>query len=314
MKLSQLINEQAFKDHLKVASGFRDSAGNLLARNLTQVDPTVFQVRYPDNTFLNSGLTIDNTGGYANQIQKIRLTGRGSFADSSDRGAGKGLITIGGEEDTISAIQREATIEYTDTEIEQAKLGNYNLVEKLFSAQFEIYNQEIDEILATGHRNGEGLLNYSGFTTDTGSAITTATTGQSDYDQIAGFITDQWNSVNNTRGYMANKIIMPTRVYNTISRKTYLPNAGTMKVLQALKEAFPEVEFTHSFRNEDVGGVTATVAYSNDRNAMLNRIPMALTVGKTVPMGSFGYKADSKYRIAGLDVAENSAGRILTGL
>ena len=315
MRLEQLINVNSFKDHLKATANFKDSAGTVLSRNLTQVDPKVFQKRYPQNVFLNSGLEIDNSGGYANQIQKIRLSARGSFRDSTDRGTGKGLITLGGEEDTIGVVQREASIEYTDTEIEQAKLGNYNLVERLFGGQNEIYNQEIDEILAVGNSKNKGLLNYAGFTSDAGgTTITTATTGVDDYAQFAELITDQWSGVNNTLEYMGTKCVMPTRVYNIISIKTYLPNAGTKTVLQALKEAFPSVEFMHSFRNEDVDGDTATIIYSTNREAMLNRIPMQLTIGKTVPMGSFGYKADSKYRIAGLDVAENSAARILVGL
>ena len=317
MRLSQLINMDSFKMHMKDTAQFKDSAGILLGRNLTQVDPRVFQKRYPDNVFLNSGLEIDNTGGYANQIQKIRLSARGSFRDSTDRGSNKGLITIGGEEDTISVIQRDATIEYTQTEIEQAKLGNYNLVQKLFGAENEIYNQEIDEILAVGHSKNEGLLNYSGFTTDaTGTTITDATTGTDDFEQIAALINDQHSSVNNTEAYMANRVVMPSRVYNIIRVKTYLPNAGTGSVLAALKEKFPGVEFLYSWRNDDKDtlGDSVTVAYSTNRESMLLRIPLALTVGKTVPMGSFGYKADSKYRIAGLDVAEDASGRVLKGL
>lgn len=317
MKLSQLINPHAFEMHMRDTAKFKDSAGILLGKQLTQVDPRVFMKRYPSNVFLNSGLEIDNTGGYANQIQKVRLSSRGSFRDSTDRGSNKGLITIGGEEDIISVIQREATIEYTDTEIEQAKLGNYNLVQKLFGAQNEIYNQEIDEILAYGHSKNEGILNYSGFTVDAGgTTITDATAGTDDFQQFAELINTQWSSVNNTPEYMGNKLVMPTRVFNIINTKTYLPNAGTMSVLAALKEKFPSVEFMHSWRNDnlDVLSDTTTTFYSNNRESMLNRIPMPLTIGKTVPMGSFGYTADSKYRIAGLDVAENSAGRTLLGL
>ena len=47
---------------------------------------------------------------------------------------------------------------------------------------------------------------------------------------------------------------------------------------------------------------------------MVVRIPQPLVIGRTVPDGSFGYRADAKYRIGGLDVAENKAARHLIGL
>jgi hypothetical protein len=63
-----------------------------------------------------------------------------------------------------------------------------------------------------------------------------------------------------------------------------------------------------------VGGSSATVAYANSDEAMKMRIPLALTIGEIVKLGSFNFHVDSKYRIAGLDVLEDTAGRILTGL
>ena len=47
---------------------------------------------------------------------------------------------------------------------------------------------------------------------------------------------------------------------------------------------------------------------------MKMRIPVPLTVGEIVKMSSFDFRVDSKYRIAGLDILEDSGGRILTGL
>ena len=314
MKLKQLIHEDSLISHLEVAKTFKDANGILLGKQLTHVDPKIFQKLYPDNVFLNSGISIDNSGGFTNQIQKLRISEKGGFRDANDRGSNKGLISLDGEAATIGVIERTATINYSDTEIEQAKLGNYNLVERLLGATDKIYRQEIDEILAVGNTLNKGLLNYAGFTADTGSAITTASLGTSDYDQIASLITDQWNGVNNTNGYMANRIVMPTRVMNILSSKKWNTAVSEKSVLQILRETFPSVTLMSSWRNELVGATSITIAYSTSEDAMSNRIPLPLLIGKTVPDGSFGYRADAKYRIAGLDVHENKAGRLLTGL
>ena len=73
MKLKQLIDENSLLSHLEVAKNFKDASGILLAQHLTKVDPKIFARLYPDNVFLNSGLTIDNTGGLADTIKKIKF-------------------------------------------------------------------------------------------------------------------------------------------------------------------------------------------------------------------------------------------------
>lgn len=314
MKLNQLIDENSLIRHLGVAKLFTDASGILLGKQLTHVDPKIFQKLYPDNIFLNSGISIDNSGGYSNQIQKLRISEKGAFANANDRGSNKGLISLDGEAATIGVIERIATIHYSNTEIEQAKLGNYNLVERLLGATDKIYRQEIDEILAVGNVLNKGLLNYAGFTADSGTTITTASTGTDDFDQIASLIIDQWNGVNNTNGYMANRVIMPVRVLNILSAKKWNTVSSEKSVMQVLKDAFPSVTFASSWRNESVGGTSVTIAYATSEDAMTNRIPLPLLIGETIKDGSFSYKADATYRIAGLDVHENKAGRIVTGL
>ncbi|MBL3520298.1 DUF2184 domain-containing protein [Arcobacter lanthieri] len=313
MKLRQLIDMNSLVSHLEVARNFTDANGILLGKQLTHVDPKIFQKLYPDNVFLNSGITIDNTGGYGNQIQKLRISEKGGFANSTDRGTNKGLISLDGEDAMIGVIERQATINYTDTEIQQAKMGNYNIVEKLLGATDKIYRQEIDEILAVGNTLNQGLLNYSGFTADSGSDIASMS-GTDAYDIFAELITDQKNGVNNTNGYMANRVLTSTKVMNIISSKKWKPETSEKSVLTMLREDFPEITFLSSWRANSVNGVSVTVAYATSEDAMTVRIPMPLLIGETVKEGSFGYRADAKYRIAGLDVNENKAGRILTGL
>ena len=63
---------ESFKRFLDSGSqkGFKDAAaGVVLDRYLTQVDPKIFEKLYPDLSFMNSGVTVDNTGGYARRIQ-----------------------------------------------------------------------------------------------------------------------------------------------------------------------------------------------------------------------------------------------------
>ena len=313
MKLKQLIDENSLTSHLEVAKTFKDSSGILLAQHLTKVDPKVFQKLYPDNVFLNSGLSIDNTGGLADTIKKVRVSAKGSFTDASNRGGNKGLISLEGESDSIGVIGREATIEYTDDEIEKAKLGNYNLVEKLLGGIDEVYRQEIDEAIATGTSQNKGLLNYTGFVSDSASAIS-GLTGVQMYDAIATLIIDQWNSVNNTNGYMADRVMLPTFAMNTLASTKWKEDTSEKSVLTVLKESFPSVQFLSSWRANKVGNVSVTACYSSNENGILVRIPQPLVIGKTVSQGSFGYRADAKYRVAGIDVAETKACRLLTGL
>lgn len=314
MKLNQLIHEDSLISHLETTKSFKDANGILLGKQLTHVDPKIFQKLYPDNIFLNSGISIDNSGGYSNQIQKLRISEKGGFSNVNDRGTNKGLISLDGESSMIGVVERIATINYTNTEIEQAKLGNYNIVERLLGATDKIYRQEIDEILAVGGVLNKGLLNYTGFTADSGTTITELTTGVSDFDQVASLIIDQWNGVNNTNGYMANRVIMPVRVMNILSAKKWNTVSSEKSVMQVLKDAFPSVTFASSWRNESVGGTSVTIAYATSEDAMSIRIPLPLLIGETIKDGSFSYKADATYRIAGLDVHENKSGRIVTGL
>jgi hypothetical protein len=71
MKLGQLYNLEAIEKFTNSGEqvGFTDSqAGVVLARNLTAIDPRIFEKKYPELALLNSGIEIDNTGGYARQM------------------------------------------------------------------------------------------------------------------------------------------------------------------------------------------------------------------------------------------------------
>lgn len=322
MKVGQIYSLDSFERLSKSmqTSGFADAyAGTVLARNLTAIDPQIFVKQYPELTFVSSGIDADNSGGYAKKIESLRRRPTGGFTTSGDTTTGKGKIGMSGEYSDLKVAEREAESDWSDSEVKEAALQNINLVSDYISSHNEIYMREIDLVGylgLTGIGNGTGLLNYAGFTSvGATGAIGTLTAAQM-YSDIADLINAQWAAVNNTAPYMANRVDMPFYVLNTLSNTILNSAASPASVLMALKGNFPTVEFRGTFRADDAGGagVSHTVAYSNNNEVMKMRIPLPLTVGEIIKVGSFDFHMDSKYRIGGLDVLENTGGYILTGL
>lgn len=318
MKLGQIYNLKSFSRFCDSASapGFADaSAGALLARSLTAINPKIFEKRYPELSFINSGIDVDNSGGYARRIQSLRLIDEGGFTTAGDASTNKGKISLSAEDSFLPVIVRESHSIWTDDEIKEAELGNINLPSRFIAAHNKIYLRELDEIGLVGKDEiSEGLLNNSLFDSSSASGAITTLTPQEMYDEMATLITDQHNSVLNTPEYMANRVAMPTAVMNTLKVTILNSAAGSSSVLRALQDNFPGVVFYESFRAASVGGASATVAYSNSDDSMVMRVPVPLTIGEVVKLNSFDFRVDSKYRVAGLDVLEASSGRILTGL
>ena len=127
MKIGQLYDLDRFKafaDSSK-AAGFKDSStGVILARNLTAVNPKVFEKKYPELSFVNSGIMVDNTGGYSRRIQSLRVIEQGDFADSSDLNSGKGRISLSAEDSFIKVFPKEAHSLWTDDDVKEADLQN----------------------------------------------------------------------------------------------------------------------------------------------------------------------------------------------
>lgn len=322
MKIGNLYNLDQFQRFLDSGKkpGFTDAyAGTVLARNLTAVDPTILEKKYPELAFINSGIAADNTGGYARRIQSLRKRGLGGFSNAGDISGNKGKISLTAEDNTLKVKEREAHSEWSDSEVKEAELEGINLVSDYVTEHNRIYMREVDEIGylgVPGVTGSTGLLNYGGFTTTAAGGAIGGLTAQQMYDAIADLITAQWNAVNNTPEYKANRVDMPTYVLNTLMVTILNTAAGPASVLSALKANFPDVEFRSTFRADNAGGVGVShvVAYNNSGDSMKMRIPVPLTIGEIVKQSSFDYRVDSKYRIAGLDVLEDTSGYILTGL
>jgi len=316
-KIGQLYDLDNFKKFMDSANKpmFKDSdAGIVLAKNLTAINPKIFEKKYPELAFINSGIQVDNTGGYARRIQSLRLIDRGDFADAGDINSDKGKISLAAEDTYLKVFVKEAYSIWTDDDIKEAKLQNINLPERYIATHNKVYLQKIDEIGFIGHNGQAGLLNYKGFAVTTAVDKIENETPQQMYDEIATLITEQRNAVNNTPEYSCNRVVMPIRVMNKLSATILNSAGGSKSVLKALKDNFPDVEFLSTFRAENVDGTSRVVAFSVSEDAMKMRIPLRLTIGEIIRISSFAFRIDSKFRIAGLDVLESSSARILVGL
>jgi len=317
MKIGHLYNLESFKRFKDsgLAPGFADSdSGVVLARNLTAIDPKIFEKKFPELTFVNCGIQMDNSGGYARRIQSLRLVAEGDFADAGDSADNKGKISLRGEDSYIKVFVKEAHSKWTDDDIKEASLQNINLPQQYMGAHTKKYNQAVDTIGLIGHGTQTGLLNNAGFTSDAATAPIATATAQELYDDISGLIRAQWDGVFNVPEYKANRVMMPTDVYNKIAATILNTAAGSSTVLKALQDNFPGVEFIASVKADDVGGSSKTCAFSNHEEAMKMRVPVALTIGEIIKVGSFDFQVDSKFRIAGLDVLDSASGRYVTGL
>ena len=316
----KLYNIRSFEDKAAYAKkNFTDAGGIILARNLEHLSAEIFTQEYPELTFLMQGITVNNEGGYADSIKKLKLAIAGEFRESGTNTNTTGKITLTGEDDSIPVFSLEAESDWSEIELKKAELQNVNLPGRFLEAHAEVYSRKIDTIgyLGQTRTNGTqkttGLLNYTGWDTDTAAVSALAATGVELYQEIADLINRQWSNVFNVAAYKATHVVMPTSVYN-ISQTKFLNTAGTeLSVLRALQMNFPTITFGVTDKAELVGGTSVTVALSQNRRGMQFRLPVPLNVS-SIDQRGFKYYVESYFAIAGLDVIEDGAAAILTGL
>ena len=312
--LKQLYNVDSFMAAHEAAKAFDTAGGMILARNLEHVSTEVFEQKFAGLSFLSQGITVNNEGGFADIITKLKESIQGSFALSGGGNNTNGKISLEAESAGMSVLYKDGFSDWNENELKQAEFQGRNLVTSFARAHNTIYQRDIDSIGYTGQAGkSTGLLNHAGFTADAVGGLFSALTTIQVYDAIAALITNQWAGVFNEPTYMANRVVMPQAQYNLIATKIYSANASTDTILQALVKNFPTVTFGITNEATLIGGSARMVAFSNDRQAMQMRIPAALTISPIFQQG-FKFQMQSFYRVAGLDVIENSAGRILTGI
>ena len=319
-RVKSLYGVQSFDAAANYAKkNFKDAGGIILARNLEHVSAEIFTQEFAGLTFLQQGIEVNNEGGYSTSIRKLKLRTEGGFRESGSGTNTTGKITLSGEDDSIPVFTMEGESDWSEIELKQAELENINLPSRFFEGHAELYNRKIDDIgflgqvRTDGSQKTTGLLNYSGFTSNSAVKTAAASTGQELYDEIAELITAQWAGVLNVDSYKADRVTMPASVYNICSTKILNSAGSEMSVLRALQSNFPTVTFGLTTKSEDVGGDSVTVAFSSNRRALQFRLPVPLNVS-SVDQRGFKYYVESYFGVAGLDVIEDDAAQILTGL
>lgn len=311
--LDKLYDLESF-DSAKNYFATQDSVGGtVLARNLEHISSEIFKQRIAGLTFLTgTNITVNNEGGYADAIKKLKESINGDFADAGQMTDSQGKISIGTEDDTIPVYYKEASSSWSDLELEKASLQNRNLPASMVSAHDEKYKQNIDKLgyLGNGTKT-EGLLNFSGFTSGSASGAFSTLTGKEMYDEIATLVNDQRGAVLNDVVFSASMVALHQDTYNIINQ-TFINTAGGLSTVRQALETTLNIRFVLTPKAE-IGNVKRIVAYSSERQAMQMRIPIPLKLYNQVTLGSKHY-IESMFGVAGLDILENDSGRILTGV
>lgn len=283
----------------------QNDTGILLQRHLTAVNPKVLEKKYPALVFDSLKLYVDNTGGYAQYLQSLRTDVQGEYADKGDA---RGKVSLTMEDNLMPVRLRETLVEWDKDKVEEAKIGNFNIVDREFAGVLKVYNQEIDTISINGLDDAKrGLANNIHYVTETAGAAYLTLTAKQQYDLIADFIVQQHNGVNNTPEYSANICLLPTLIHNSAERRI-LNEFTNGSVLHVLKQNFPTVEFLHTPKLTDT-----MVIFSNSEDAIAFRIPVPMEFSP-IYNKHFNFSTASKYRIGGVDVLEPASGTIVTGL
>ncbi len=318
----KLYGVKSFEDKAAYAKKhFTDAGGIILARNLEHLSTEIFTQEYAELTFLMQGVTVNNEGGYADSIKKLKLSIEGEYRESGTKTDTMGKITLNGDDDSIPVFSLEAESDWSEVELKKAEMQNINLPSRFLEAHAEVYNRKIDSIgyLGQVRTNGtfktKGLLNYAGWDTDTAAVTAVAATGLELYQEIADLINRQWSNVFNVATFKADHVVMPNSVYN-IAQSKFLNTAGTeLSVLRALELNFPTITFGMTDKAEagQAAVTSVTVAMSKNRRGMQFRLPVPLEVS-SIDQRGFKYYVESYFSIAGLDVIEDGAAATLTGL
>jgi len=312
MTLNKIYDLQSFDGAVNYFKQQDSAGGIVLARNLEHISAEIFKQRIAGLTFLTgSGITVNNEGGYAKSITKLKESISGDFADAGNATDALGKISLGAEDDTIPVFYKEAGSSWSDLELEQAALQNRNLPSSMVAAHDEKYKQNIDRIgyLGNGTKT-TGLLNYAFTSTGATGAFSTLT-GEEMYEEVAALVVDQRAAVFNDEVFSCTMIAVHQETFNLMA-KTFINTAGGLNTVKEALERTMNISFVVT-NKADISGTKRMVAYSKDRQAMQMRIPVPLKIYNQLTLGS-KHTIESMFGVAGLDVNESGSGRILTGV
>lgn len=313
-KLGQIYNLDSFDSAKNYFKSLDSNGGTVLARNLEHISSEVFEQRIAGLSFLTaSGIVINNEGGYAKAITKLKSNIQGDFKDAGDNTNGKGEISIGMEDDTMPVFMKEAGSSWSETELNRASLENVNLVSKYLMGHDQKYKEQIDKIGYLGiEGKSKGLLNNTLFASSGATGVFSGLTAQEMFDEISTLVSDQRTAVLNDEMFSADKVAVHTDTYNILS-KTYVNTAGSLTTVREALERTLNITFVITSKC-DIAGVKRIVAYSSQRQAIQMRIPVALKISNQYQIGGFRYGFESMFAVAGCDLIESLSGKILTAV
>lgn len=316
-KLGQVYNLDSF-DNAKAffkqkSTNDASSGGLILARNLEHVSSEVFEQRIAGLNFLTgTGIAVNNEGGYADFITKLKVKPEGEFKLAGQNTNGNGKISISGESDSMKVFYKDANSEWSELELKKADLQNINLVSRYLSAHDTKYKEEIDKIGFLGETGKSyGLLNHTSFTATSASKTFANSTALEMYNVVKDLVNTQRASVYNDEVFSCDRLAVHQETFNLLN-STYLDTqAGLTTVKQAIETT---LNITFVITNKAIiSSVKRIVAYSSNRMAMQMRIPVPLQISNTDQRG-FKYYIESLFGIGGLDVIESLSGYIVTGV
>lgn len=311
--VKNLYNIDSIVKAASAAATFDGAAGLLLPRQLEHISTTIYEQQFAELTLISqSGITVNNEGGTAEFITKLKRGITGDFETAGNSTNTDGKISLTMQSDTIPVIMKKAESDWTEVEMLQAQSANQNLVGDLIGAHNTRYNQLIDQTGYVGTDSIEGLLNWSGFTSVASANTFDNLTGLQQYNEIRDLVNAQRAAVSNDPVFGADKIAIDPLTYNILTSSYIDTTGGVGTVKEAVERDF-NITFVLTFRAADVGSVKVMNAYSSDARAMVMRIPMQLQVSNIYQKGFSSY-VESMFRVAGLDVIENASGYILTGV
>ena len=313
-KLGQIYNLDSFDSAKNYFKSLDSNGGTVLARNLEHISSEVFEQRIAGLSFLTaSGIVINNEGGYAKAITKLKSNIQGDFKDAGDNTNGKGKISMGVEDDTMPVFMKEAVSDWSETELNRASLENRNLVSEYLRGHDQKYKEQIDRIGYLGiDGKSKGLLNNTLFASSGATGVFSTLTAQGMFDEVATLVQDQRTAVLNDEMFSADKVAVHPATYNILS-KTYVNTAGSLTTVREALERTLNVTFVITSKC-DIAGVKRIVAYSSQRQAIQMRIPIALKISNQFMIGGFRYGIESNFSIAGCDLLESLGGKILTAV
>jgi len=311
--VKDLYDIGSFVKATEAAKTFDGAAGILLPRQLEHISTTIHQQQFAELTLIGqSGITVNNEGGTAEFITKLKRSINGDFETAGNSTNTDGKISLSTQSDTIPVIMKKAESDWNEVEMQQAQSANQNLVGDLIGAHNTRYNQLIDKTGYVGTDSIEGLFNWSGFASGASAGVFSGLTGLQQYGELKDLIDAQRTAVSNDPVFSCDKLSMSPAIYNLI-QSTYIDTTGGVgTVLQAVERDF-NIKVVMTFRAASVGGTARIVAYSSDARAMVMRIPMQLRMSNIYQKGFSSY-VESMFRVGGLDVIENASGYILTGV